>query len=172
MTINISIGKNLLADVSLDMKKTLEGNIMISDHEDMDIVVMPKQNKIITFVKKNLTDIVYSTQDRYFNFLEKSGVTIPGTIRSGNVYGSLEAQYPAESPNEEPLEVVIYITDKFIDGEKDYMLAIKQADELEDDRLLHPDDDQSTELGEVPHEETKGSIRGAFPGYHYGLAGI
>ena len=52
------------------------------------------------------------------------------------------------------------------------MLAIKQADEMEDDRRLHPDDDESTELGEVPHSETKGSIRSSFPGYQYGLAGI
>ena len=58
MAISITIGKNLLADVSLDMKKTLDGNIMIADHEDMDIVLMPEQNKVVTFVKKNLSDIV------------------------------------------------------------------------------------------------------------------
>ena len=115
---------------------------------------------------------MYNTQDRYFNFLEKRGITIPGTIRGGNVFGSLEVQYPPENDEVSVLDAVIYVTDKFVDGEKDYMLAIKQADEMEDDRILHPDDDESTELGEVPHEETKGGLRGSYPGYYYGLAGI
>ena len=43
-------------------------------------------------------------------------------------------------------------------------------DEMIDDNILNPDDDMSTELGEVPHEEEKGSIRqkGFFSPYYYG----
>jgi hypothetical protein len=39
-----------------------------------------------------------------------------------------------------------------------------------DDHLLNPDDEFSTELGEVPHEEEKGGIlqRGMFSPYYYG----
>ena len=36
--------------------------------------------------------------------------------------------------------------------------------------MLNPDEENSTELGEVPHEEEKGSIRqrGLFSPYFYG----
>ena len=39
-----------------------------------------------------------------------------------------------------------------------------------DDAMLNPDEESSTELGEVPHEEEKGSIlqRGLFAPYLYG----
>ena len=44
--------------------------------------------------------------------------------------------------------------------------ALMYADELEDS-YTDPDDEESTELGEVPHKEKKGSID---PGYKpYGL---
>ena len=46
-------------------------------------------------------------------------------------------------------------------------------EQMYDDSLTHPDKEDSTELGEVPQEEEKGSIRpyilGAYPygGYYY-----
>ena len=47
---------------------------------------------------------------------------------------------------------------------------IEQHDELMDDALLNPDDEHATELGEVPHEEEKGSIlqKNLFAPYLYG----
>ena len=37
--------------IKLNARKSLDGNIMIFDHEDMDIVVMPSKKKVITFPK-------------------------------------------------------------------------------------------------------------------------
>jgi hypothetical protein len=39
-----------------------------------------------------------------------------------------------------------------------------------DDQFVNPDDDKTTELGEVPHEEEKGSIlqKNLFAPYLYG----
>ena len=56
---------------------------------------------------------------------------------------------------------------KFLEEEKPYYEHVKAYhDQLEDD-LVDPDAEHSTELGEVPQEETKGSI---FPGMApYGL---
>ena len=34
----------------LAIRKTVDGRIMITDHPDIDIVVLPEQNKIIAFI--------------------------------------------------------------------------------------------------------------------------
>ena len=50
------------------------------------------------------------------------------------------------------------------------MESMEAHEEMESDLLLDPDIENSTELGEVPHEEKKGSInqRGLFAPYLYG----
>ena len=50
------------------------------------------------------------------------------------------------------------------------MEVTKGHDEMMDDLMLEPDVENSTELGEVPHEEEKGSIRqhNLFAPYLYG----
>ena len=59
MAINIKIGKAEDASqaskepkapsitMSLDIRKTLDGNLIISDHNDVDVVVMPQKIKVI-----------------------------------------------------------------------------------------------------------------------------
>ena len=37
---------------------------------------------------------------------------------------------------------------------------------------VEPDEYDSTELGEVPHDQNKGTNRPGYPGYYYGLAGV
>jgi len=46
----------------------------------------------------------------------------------------------------------------------------EEYDEMLEDALLNPDDEHATELGEVPHEEEKGSIltKNMFAPYLYG----
>jgi hypothetical protein len=176
MAITITIKKKdddpIQAKINLKARKTLDGNIMILDHDDIDIVLMPKEKKVITFVKCDDGDLAYDTQDRMFKFLVRKGVVLPHTIRSGNIYGSLEAQIPDESDYGNVLYNVLYTIAKFIEEEKPFMRAVRNYDEMEDERLLHPDMADSTELGEVPHEETKGSLRSSHPGYYYGLGGM
>ena len=77
-------------DFKLNIRRSLNNDIMISDHPDVDIIVNLK--KIVLFPKESLNDIVYDTQDRFFRFLRKKGIVNPETVRSGNVYGSIEAQ--------------------------------------------------------------------------------
>ena len=40
--------------LELNIRKSIEGNIIILDHEDIDIVIIPKENKIITFPQKTV----------------------------------------------------------------------------------------------------------------------
>ena len=54
--------------------------------------------------------------------------------------------------------------------ERPYLQNVKGHDEDLENAVLKPDADKSTELGEVPHEEEKGSIRAhsMFAPYLYG----
>ena len=156
--------------IELNARKTLDGNIMIFDHEDIDIVVMPKEKKVISLAKDSMTDKVYDAQDRLYKFLRKKGVVDMATIQGGNVYGSIEAKL-LESVNEKvsPIEVALFSIDKFIAEEKPYFYSELEREQDEVDLLTNPDAESSTELGEVPHEEQKGSL---VPGWVRGPYGM
>ena len=47
----------------------------------------------------------------------------------------------------------------FIDEERPYFEQTEAIISMTDDELLHPDKEDSTELGEVPQEVEQGSIR-------------
>lgn len=79
---------------TLDMKRSLGGHFMIFNHKDMNVVVKVKERKIVAYSKSNFSDIVYNTQNRFFNYLVEHGVVEPETIRGSNVFGSLLAEYP------------------------------------------------------------------------------
>jgi Mg2+ and Co2+ transporter CorA len=59
---------------------------------------------------------------------------------------------------------------EWIDSEAPYIEATKGHDDQMEDSILHPDGEDSTNLGDVPHAEEKGSIvqRGLFAPYLYG----
>jgi|TARA_Y100000034_G_scaffold49700_1_gene61395 hypothetical protein len=170
MTVKIKIADLPQVTIELNARKTLDGNIMIFDHEDIDIVVMAKEKKILSFAKDAMTDKVYDAQDRLYKFLRKKGVIDNATVQGGNIYGSIEAKL-LESVNEKvnPLEVALFSIDKFISEEKPYFYSELEREQDEVDLLTSPDAEDSTELGEVPHESEKGSL---VPGWVRGPYGM
>jgi hypothetical protein len=156
MTISVDIKKDLRID--LKVRRTLDGSLMIFEHEDIDIFLSPEGNKCVTFPKDQMSDKVYQAQDRMFKYLTKRGVVEHSSIRGGNVYGSMEARLlEAKTPGIDALQVCLYTITEYITGEKPYF---KSSDEFNDDRLdylLHPSDEDSTELGDVPQSDKKGS---------------
>ena len=157
---------------TLDMKKSLGGHFMIFNHKDMNVVVKVKERKIVAYSKSNFSDIVYNTQNRFFNYLVEHGVVEPETIRGSNVFGSLLAEYPENKEIKNLSEVVLYNIALFMIEELEYMENMKKLEIEREEELLEPSDRDSTELGEVPQETTKGSMQPYYPGYSYGLAGI
>ena len=154
-----------IVTLELKAKKSLDGNIMIFDHEDMDIVVMPGKNKVVTFAKNDFSELVYSAQSRLFEFLKRKGVIEFESIQGGSVYGSLEGRIPlSEIENVNTIDYAVYGIYKFLKEERPYYDYMNQYEEMLDDYFTHPTDQDSTELGEVPQAKEKGSIR---PGYNY-----
>jgi|2_EtaG_2_1085320.scaffolds.fasta_scaffold10605_3 hypothetical protein len=156
--------------ISLNIRKTVDGNLMILDHEELDIVVMPAKNKVVVFPKDEITDSTYPAQDRFFYHLVKKGVIDSNSVHGGNVYGSMEGRIvPSYDGSTDPLEIVVFVIGGFIEEETPYFSLFKKQDKQHIQDLTNPDDEDSTELGEVPHEEKQGSLR---PGYIRGPYGM
>jgi len=156
-------------DFSLNMRKALNGDLMIFDHKDIDIIVMREKKKIVAFAKDLMSEVVYGAEARLMEHLRRMGVIEFDSIQGGNVYGSLEGKIH-EAKERDPIKATIFQISEWMKEETPYIDATKGHDEQMDDALLKPDGEDSTELGEVPHAEEKGSIvqNNLFAPYLYG----
>lgn len=150
--------KKQIFTIKLKVRRTLDGNFIVSDHPDIDIVVMPEKMKIIAFSRDNFDDHIYQTQDRLMKYLVKKGVIMPDSITGSNVYGSIECKIikPAQ---EMPIDdLMLMLLSKWIDSEKPSFIYQKAVDDVYTDRMTEPSDKDSTELGDVPAAQEKGSV--------------
>ena len=140
---------------------------MIMDHKDIDIVVKPNEKKIVAFAKETLSDLVYGAESRLLEYLRKQGILKIDSIQGGNVYGSLEGQL---HEGEKTVEITLMKISEWMETEQPMMDGRTGYDDMQDEHLLSPDGEYSTELGEVPAEEKKGSINqhNLFAPYLYG----
>ncbi len=153
----------------LNMRKALNGDILVFDHKDIDIVLMVEKKKIVAFPKDLMSEVVYGAESRLMEHMRKFGVIEYDSIQGGNVYGSLEGKLH-EAEGRDLLKSTIYQLTEWIKSESPSSVMIKGHDDMMQDEFLEPDKDMSTELGEVPHDPEKGSIRrfGMFDPYTYG----
>ena len=154
--------------MNMRARKTIDGNMIVSDHNDIDIVVMPKKMKVVTFAKDSMGDSVYDAQSRLFDYLAKKGVVEPSSVVGGDVYSSLEATIlPSDTEGVSAVQMTLFLIGKYLEQEKPYYTFVDNLEDKENDLLTDPDEDSSTELGDVPHDDMKGSI---VPGLRpYGL---
>jgi hypothetical protein len=161
MTIEIKVGETeegTQASVKLVARKTIDGMIVIMDHDDVDIVIQPDKKKIIIFPKSSLHDNVYACQDRLFTFLAQKGIIKRETVQAGDVYGSLQAEYPDAVNGADATQLVVFTISKFIEEEKPHIEMEKYVENEFEERMTKPDEEESTELGEVPQAARKGTI--------------
>lgn len=170
-TVSVDITNNKMNTYvfELNIREALDGNLMIYDHKDIDIVLMQEKKKIVAFAKDMLTDNVYGAESRLFEFLRKKGIVAYDSIQGGNIYGSMEAKI-LDSKKYNSVKAALLNIAEWFKEEKPMMDYIDSHDDLMDDALLNPDEEHATELGEVPHEEEKGSIlqKNLFAPYLYG----
>ena len=125
---------------------------------------MKSKNKVLAIAKDIMSEMVYGAEDRLFSFLIKKGLVSPDSVQGGSVYGSMEGQLlPSDELN--VINMTILNIAKYIDEERPYFEFVEKFDEMETEYFTEPDEEESTELGEVPQEVEKGTIR---PGYSYG----
>ena len=154
-------------EIQLDINKTISGNLVIDDSPDYQIMINPKNRKIITFPKETFSDGNENRQLEFFNFLLRQSAIKHDSVQSGFVFGSYDALYP-EGEEENSLNYLLYCISEFF---KVKIPELKKEEEYAEKRrefILEPDDEHSTDLGDVPHEERKGSIHHDLrPNYTY-----
>ena len=151
------------ASVELNARKTLDGNLLIMDHDKIDIVVLPEGNKVIAFPKDIAMEDTYSIQSRFFEYLADKGVVERESVQGGNIFNSLEAVIP-EAKQANSLQATVYVISEFLKEEEELKLVVDSYEKELEDYYINPTDRDSTELGEVPQEAEKGAMR---PGYYY-----
>ena len=150
-------------------RSAVNGDIMILDHKDIDIVVKQEQGKILTFAKETLSDFTYGAEARLLEFMRRKGVLEYDSIQGGNIYGSLEGTL-MKSQDVDVNKIVLSVISEWMTTEESYIKGTTAYDDMQDEHLISPDGEYSTELGEVPQEEEKGSIKkgNLFAPYMYG----
>tara|TARA_Y100000593_G_scaffold15315_1_gene29732 strand:- start:788 stop:1327 length:540 start_codon:yes stop_codon:yes gene_type:complete len=173
MAIKITIGKaekKAVVRLEMNIRKAINGDLMIFDHGDIDIVLSPTNNKILAFPKGTMNDLVYGAQNRLFTHLHKRGIVLPESIQSAAFAGALEAELlqPFKESVSSAKMALVNIS-QFIDEERPYFESTEAIISMSDNELIHPDKADSTELGEVPQSTEKGSIRKGYVRDPYSL---
>ena len=163
MAVIIKVGKKANAKkvrLELDLRKSMNGDLMIFDHGDIDIVLSPSKNKVVIFPKDTMSDLVYGAQNRLMAHLRKRGIIVAESIQAGAFYGSLESVLEDSTIEDvSSAKMALINIHNFIEEERPYFEQTEAIVSMADDELLHPDKEDSTELGEVPQEVEQGSIR-------------
>lgn len=153
----------------MNVRKALNGDLLIFDHADIDIVLMVEKKKLVAFPKDLMSEVVYGAEARLMEWMRKNGIIEYDSIQGGNVYGSLEGKIH-ESKERDSIKSAVYQLSEWIKSEAPSSKMKKGHDDMMQDAQLEPDEENHTELGEVPHAEEKGSIlqHNLFAPYLYG----
>ena len=152
--------------VQLKMSKTLDGALLIKDHDYFDIFITPDKKRILTVPKMGVGEGVYQHQKVYLDTLTRRGVLKIGTVEGGMVNGTLQSVY-VENDNVSTLQAILAETETYM---KAYRLENQLAKEYEssiEDRFVNPNDEESTEAGEIEGEENRRGGQADIPYYSY-----
>jgi len=160
MTIKIKLGepaekkekKVVQAQISLKVSKTLEGNLLISDHHKMDIVVVPSKKRVVTIPKPFSGDDVFDHQRELMDSLYRGGVIKFDSVQGGPSFGMLEGFY-SENEEVDSLQVVLFEIDKYMKSSTLSNLSAYEYDKFIEDRFTDPSSEESTEYGKIKPEE-------------------
>lgn len=165
MSIKINIVRGVKDDtrvietITLKAKKTLNGDMMIFDHDLIDMVVSNEKMKITLFPKQVVSEEVYNIQNRLLTRMGRQGLVDPSSIKAGSVFSSLEADiYKSKINGVSSFQATLLELYNFIQDEQPDIESRKKYTTDLQSFFLNPDDEDSTELGEVPHKEKKGSL--------------
>jgi len=154
--------------LELNARKTLDGDLIIRDHPDIDVVIMPGKMKVVAFPKENATEETYHTQDKLFDFLVKRGVLIRDSVQGGNVFGSMEAKL-IPTGNKSSSKFVLLGVARWIETETPYFDYLEQFEQMQEDRFTEPSEEESTDFDPSRQSVRKGVLRPLYIRSPYGL---
>jgi hypothetical protein len=162
----LNIKKEPQAKVTLNATKTLDGSLLIDDHQQVDIVIIPKDQRILTMPKPSAEKDTFDYQKALFHSLFKAGVT-GNFIEGGTSFGVVEGRY-YQSSEVNSLQVVLYEIEKFIKRtQQDEDVALDYDQNIED-HFTDPTPEDSTEYGAIPpYQDTAAGREDRVPSTSY-----
>ena len=139
------------ATVKLKARKALNGSIIISDHKMMDLVLVPSKNKVLIIPHPGFGQETYYKQKDFFNTLSKRGV-FSGPMEGGNIHGVFEAKLGV-AEDLSSVQVALLEIERYFKQEAVEEGFGEEFDNEIEDRFINPDDEESTESGEIESEE-------------------
>jgi hypothetical protein len=156
--------------IKLIARRTLNGDVLVFDHKDVDIALMFSRNKIVAFPKEEYGDKIYETQLRFFEYLVRKGIVEYDSIQGGNTLMSMEASI-VESPDYNIPQIALVTVGNWIEQERPYFEWQEKWEEEQERQLLEPEEGEYTEFDpDRYHSPDKGSIRPKMT--PYGTPGI
>ena len=166
--IKIKITQDDVPKIEMVARRALNGDIMVFEHDLIDIVVSPSKKKVVAFPKERLERETYPVQDRFFNFLAKKGVLDRSSVQGGNIFSSMESElFESTIEGVDAVQSALFATSLFLEEEMPDIMARRH---LQHDLMtyhLDPSEEDSTELGEVPQKDKKGSLDSRVRPYGY-----
>lgn len=156
--IKVVIAGKEVEKILLNARKTIDGNILVFDHPDMDILVLPAKSKIVSLPKEELDDELHDGQHRLFKFLVRKGVIDHESVQSGNLFMSMEGAIPDVEGEGDKIQYCLYALSKFIEQELPFYKNQEQYKKEMEKDLLQPEVDEYTEFDASLHNDTKGSM--------------
>jgi hypothetical protein len=159
------------AQVRLEIRKTLDGNLLISDHPYIDIVVSPEKNKIITFPKPDAEKETYDYQREFMDYMFAGGIIEISAPQGGIRFGMIEAQY-APTSQVNTLQAVLYRISEFVEKAQGEDIVADRYNQNIEDNFTDPPKDETTAYGQVPpYQDTPAGQQNSplysFAGYGY-----
>ena len=167
--IKVDIKSPVISEFYLNARTAINGDIMIFNHKDIDIMILAEKKKIVAFAKDLMSEVVYGTEARLFDYLRKKGIVAYDSVQGGNVYGSLEAQL-LQSKKFDVVKITLKNISEWLKHEEPYIKSSEEFEEMENQWLSEPDENHSTEFDARRHAEEKGSLtrKNMFSPYLYG----
>jgi hypothetical protein len=141
----------------LNIRKSIDGNLIIYDYPDVYIVVQPAKRKIVVIPTENIDENLYLIQNKLFQHLIKKGIVDPSTVRAGNIYGAMEATIPQEEEEGKVngIDLAVLTISRWIDEERPGFEYRHSMEEEYDQWVTNPPDDETTEHGKIPARDSK-----------------
>ena len=156
--LNITIDDPKVEKIFLQARSTIDGNIIVSDHPEIDIMILASKSKLVTLPKEELDDEVYESQQRLFKHLVMKGVIDYSSVQAGNLFMSMEAVIP-EATSGDKIQYILYAISEFIKEELPFYRDQEEFEKEMEDQLLEPEVDEYTELDtDKYHADNKGSL--------------
>ena len=155
------------ATVGLRISQTLAGNLLINDHKYLDIVIVPKEGRIVTMPKPYAEKDVYDYQKDLMYSLFKNGILESPNPQGGSFIGIVEATYPTKA-DVDPLQSALLVIEEYIKETAAQDATAEEYDENIEDNFSDPPDDETTPYGKIkPYQDTPGANQIGDPTYTF-----